>query len=162
MKVSSFYFYRSKFRVYFYKNKIVYLKFLNCFWKLIKFSFNLCFNNSNLFSKTGFFFFNFFFFRLKDGFLKLNVHKKKFIVENKFFSLCTSLENNFSFSNKFFFVNLFRRYLKFLKSNIFLINRKVFVFFHSLKTIFEILVKKYKLKKNLIFLKYIYINSKKR
>jgi hypothetical protein len=67
-------FFKTKVSFFIFKNKIIYIKIFNFFWKLSKifsgFYFNPYLNKINFYSNTGFFFFDYFFFKLKIGYLK--------------------------------------------------------------------------------------------
>jgi hypothetical protein len=155
-------FFRSKVKLYIFNKKIIFLNIFKKIFKLINPSFSFSFNNINFFSGSSFFYGDFFFFKVNEGFLKFSVPKKKKLIVNRFFSLRKALKNKLALKNNSFFINFLNRYLRFFSRNLFVFNKKSFVIFRSFKFICKFLVKKYKFSKSLVFLKYVVINSLKK
>jgi hypothetical protein len=70
-------FFKTAVTFFIFKNKILYIKIFNCFWKLVNYFsgiyLNSYFNKLNFYSNSGFFFLDHFFFKLKFGYLKFNL-----------------------------------------------------------------------------------------
>jgi hypothetical protein len=159
---SKFSFFRSRIKLYISNKRIFFIKIFNKIFKLISLPLNFSFNNINFFSCSSFFFENFFFFNFNGRFLKFFVKRNKTLIFDRFLSLRKAKRRNLSLNNNSFFFKFLVRYSNFYKKNIFAVNNKFFVVYKSFRSICEFLIKKYKFKRSLVFLKYIVTNSYKK
>lgn len=133
LKLRGLNFFKSNFKIYFFEKKIKYIKFNNLVFKLYnKFFFN--FSNKLEFSLSSNFFYNsFFFFKLKEGYVKFFFSTKNLIVEKKNLSYLKDLKNPF-------FFDFLDRYFNFFKEKSFFFKKNFLVVFKSLNFVWDFLV----------------------
>lgn len=155
-------FFRSKINLYISNKRIFFVKIFNKIFKLISLPFNFSFNNINFFSCSSFFFENFYFFNFNGRFLKFFVKNNKHLIFDRFLTFRKNKKRSLSLNNNSFFFKFLARYSNFYKKNTFAVSNKFFVIYKSFRSIYELLIKKYKFRRSLVFLKYIVTNSYKK
>ena len=107
-KILNLNFSKSKILFYVYRNNIIYIKIFNHFWKFLDNKFCSKHINNDFISNFSFAYNKFFFFKLKEGFLKFFFPTRKIVSFNKKLSYLKKLKNPF-------FFNFLDRYLNFFK-----------------------------------------------